>query len=219
LAEHHERAINAPWPAVALAGSILAANAFQQRIGADALILRFGFSPADLAHGRVAPLVLAIFLHGGWVHALSNCAFLLAFGTPVSRRMGEDAKGAAAFFSFFLVCGVLGNLIYALIHPADINVVVGASGAVFGLVGATSRLRGPGPGLAPLTSWPVISQALAWTALNLLLATSFTRFLPGAGGGPIAWEVHLAGYAVGLFLFSPVLSLLGRRDFDHGMGN
>jgi membrane associated rhomboid family serine protease len=219
LAEHHERAINAPWPAMVLVGSILVANAFQQWIGADSLILRFGFSPADLAHGRLAPLVLALFLHAGWAHALANCAFALAFGAPTSRRMGEDAKGAAAFFVFYLVCGVLANLIYAQIHPRDINVVVGASGAVAGLMGATSRLMGPGPGLAPLISRPVIGMALAWTLVNVVFGAWFVGLTPGSDGAPIAWEVHLAGYAVGLFLFSPVLSLLGRRDFDHGIGN
>ena len=219
MSQQHEPAINAPWPVLALIGSILIANAFQQWAGQNALILHYGFSPADLEHGRLAPVVLALFLHAGWAHALANCAFALAFGSPVSRRMGEDPRGASGFFVFYLACGVLANLAYAWIHPGDVNVVVGASGAVSALMGAASRLMGGGPALAPLNSRPVVGMALAWGLVNVIFATWLGRLAPGTGGAPIAWEVHLAGFAVGLLLFSPVLGLLGRRDFDHGMGN
>jgi membrane associated rhomboid family serine protease len=211
LAEPRERVINAPWPVLALVAAILAACAVQKLVGADQAILAYGFSPAALAQGRWTLLVMALFLHAGWIHALANCAFALAFGTPVARRMGEDLNGASAFFLFYMVCGVLANLAYAGLHLGDVNVVVGASGAVAGLMGAASRMMVRGPELAPLTSRPVIAMAASWVMINLLFGVLLVGWSPGAGGAPIAWEVHLAGYAVGLFLFSPVLRVIGRR--------
>lgn len=219
MVEQRERAINAPWPVVALIAAILGAYLVQRSVGAEPAMLHYGFSPVSLAQGRWAPLVMALFLHASWVHALANCAFALAFGSPTARRMGVDAVGAAAFFIFYLVCGVLANLVYGAIHAGDVNVVIGASGAVAGLMGAASRLMGAGPGLAPLRSRPVVGMAAAWVLVNVIFGAIFAGWAPGANGAPIAWDVHLAGYAAGLLLFSPTLRLIGRRELDHGMGN
>jgi membrane associated rhomboid family serine protease len=210
VAVQRERAINAPWPVVTLIAVLLGAYGVQRFVGADQAMLAYGFSPVSLAQGRWAPLIMALFLHASWAHVLANSAFALAFGAPTARRMGADANGATAFFLFYLVCGVLANLVYAGLHAGDVNVVIGASGAVAGLMGAASRLLGGGPELAPLLSRPVIGMAAAWVLVNVIFGAVFARWAPGAGGAPIAWEVHLAGYAAGLFLFSPTLRLIGR---------
>ena len=52
-----------------------------------------------------------------------------------------------------------------------------------------------------------------------LIALLLVGWMPGAGGAPIAWQVHLVGYAAGLFLISPALSLIGRARVDHGIEN
>lgn len=204
----------APWPVLALLVVILAAYGMQSYIGAEPVNYALGFSPASLTRGRIAPLFVSIFLHGGWPHVLVNSAFILAFGTPISRRVGVDGVGALAFLGFFLVCGVLANLGYAAVHPASVNVVVGASGAAAGLMAATSRLMTRGPGLAPFFSQPVLSMAGAWVGINLLLGLAqslgVAGLAPGAGGAMVAWEVHLFGYAAGLFLFAPLLRLIHR---------
>lgn len=204
-----------PWPVAALVGVILAAFAIQSFIGTEAVASSLGFSALSLAQGRLAPLFVSLFLHGGWAHVLVNSAFILAFGAPVSRRCGRDATGALAFFGFFLTCGVLANLGYAAAHPTSEAVVVGASGAAAGLMAAASRLMTREPGLAPFASQPVLGMAGAWLMVNLILALidrlGLNGLAPGSGGAPIAWEAHLTGYAAGLVLFGPMLRLI-RRD-------
>jgi membrane associated rhomboid family serine protease len=220
MSEQRVRAINAPWPVLALIAVLIGAFFAQTLVGVDKVADSLGFAPADLLAGRVDTLIISIFLHGGWAHVLTNAAFALAFATPVSWRMGEDAKGAAAFFVFFLACGILANLGYGLLAFGGEVPAVGASGAVAGMMGAASRLMGrPGGDLAPFRSRAVIGMALAWILVNLVFGLLLVGWAPGTGGAPIAWQVHLAGYAAGLFLISPALSLIGRLNPDHGIEN
>src|SRR5690606_11324342 len=119
--------------------------------------------------GRWTPLITAIFLHGGWLHLFINAAFLLAFGVPVARYLGSSLSSALMFFIFFLVCGVLGSLAYAAFDPSSRQLMVGASGAVAGLMGAASRLVERRGRLGPFSSRTVIFMGLAWLAVNLLV--------------------------------------------------
>jgi len=214
LDDQREPLFNVPWPVMALVGVILAAFAMQSWIGTNAVADGLGFSAVSLAQGRLAPLVVSVFLHGGWAHVLVNAAFIIAFGAPVARRCGLDLGGGAAFIGFFLVCGALGNLGYGLIHPGSDTVVVGASGAAAGLMAAASRLMTQGPGLAPFNSSPVLSMAAAWLGVNLIMAVAqafgVSGLAPGSGHALVAWEVHLTGYAAGLLLFGPMLRLIHR---------
>ncbi|HTI67330.1 MAG TPA: rhomboid family intramembrane serine protease [Caulobacteraceae bacterium] len=207
-ASPREPLVRAPLPALALAASFLILYGVQSLVFGDAAITRFGFSPADLAQGRVAGLVTGLFVHGGWAHAFLNALGGLAFGTPVARLCGRGARGTAAFLTFFLVCGALSSLGYAFLHWGEPTLLVGASGGVSGFMGATSRLMGPGPGLARFASRPVLSMAGAWIFVNLVAATVGLGDV--TGGAPIAWEAHLAGYATGLLLIGPSLRLLWR---------
>jgi membrane associated rhomboid family serine protease len=206
--EAAEPAVRAPLPALLLAASFLVLYAVQLTApDPDTPIARFGFSPAELAEGRWTGLVTALFVHGGWAHAFLNALGCLAFGAPVARLFGAG-KGVVAFFAFFLVCGALASLGYAALHWGAPHVLIGASGAVSGLMGAASRLLDRRFGLAPFTSRTVVSMALAWLFVNAVVA------LVGVGGvagdAPIAWEAHLVGYAAGLILVGPVVRLLRR---------
>jgi membrane associated rhomboid family serine protease len=207
--QQRERLINAPWPAITLVVILVACFLVESAFGIDAVAGVLGFAPRDLTRGDWQPLVTSIFLHGGWMHLLGNAAFALAFATPVARRMGEDASGAVVFFLFFLACGVLANLGYAALDPRDTAPLVGASGAIAGLMGAASRLMIPGRRLAPFTSTPVIGMAASWILVNVLIAFSLVA-APGAGHAIVAWQAHLAGYAAGLLLIAPALKVLGR---------
>lgn len=202
--------LNAPWPAVALALAILGAYLWQTHAGSEALLAQYGVSAPALREGRYGVLLTSLFLHGGWGHAAGNAAFALAFATPVCRAMGADAKGAAMFFIFYLLCGLLSGLAFALSHWGDEALAAGASGAVAGCMGATSRLMGGGPGLAPFRSRPVMSMALSWLAVNAIFGLAFVGWAPGSAGAPMAWQAHLGGYLAGLVLFAPFLSLLGK---------
>ena len=207
--QQRERLFNAPWPAITVPAVLLACFLLQSALGADAIDARLGFAPRDLALGIWQPLFTSQFLHGGWAHLLGNMAFALAFATPVARRMGEDSAGAVVFFLFFLVCGVLANLGFAAMDPRDSAPLVGASGAIAGLMGATSRLMTPERRLAGFASSPVVGMAASWLGVNLLIA--FVPWAaPGAGHAIVAWQAHLAGYVAGLLLIAPALRLLGR---------
>jgi membrane associated rhomboid family serine protease len=131
-----------------------------------------------------------------------NAAAALAFGAPVARLLGLRAGGAAAFFGFYLVCGALSSLGYVLAHPASLDPVIGASGAVSGLMGAASRLIEQRGRLGPILSRSTISMAVAWIVVNLIIG--YIPVMPGTGGAGIAWEAHVAGYFAGLLLIGPL---------------
>jgi membrane associated rhomboid family serine protease len=204
-ADANEPVLTAPWPPLALSGLLVALFAVQ----GGWPLAQLALVPAHLsAAGGWTGLLTSLFVHGGWAHVLMNAAFLLAFGTPLARAFGTHAGGALAFLLFYLLCGVLGGLGYVLLHPDSGAAVVGASGAVSGLLGATARLMAPPGRLAPFLSPPVLGITAATLIVNLLAAVLGT--LPGAGGAGVAWEAHLAGYAAGLLLIGPAAALAWR---------
>lgn len=202
-----EPLFNAPWPVVTTVAALFAAFLFELSRG-EPLVKAYGFSPAALAAGHWDVLITAIFLHGGWAHLLINSGFILAFGAPVARRMGEDALGALTFIVFFLVCGVLGNLAYAALHPGGVEPLIGASGAGSGLMAAASRLMTRERKLASFVSQPVMMLGGAFVVLNLIVAV--VGWAPGAGDAKVAWEAHLGGYLAGLVLLAPTLAVIRR---------
>lgn len=150
-----------------------------------------------------------VLLHGDVTHLMVNGAWFLVFGSLIARRITT-----ASFLLLFLACAAIGGLAFTLANPTSITPVVGASGAVSGLMGATMRLMFPAidmgsmrilteaPGLvspAPLmrslTDRRVLAATGALVALNLLLATGFSAMFNEGG---IAWEAHLGGYFAGL---------------------
>lgn len=191
-----------------IVASILGGYAIQSLSGNSESAMRdLGFSPAELRDGRWSGLVTALFIHGGWMHAILNAVGALAFGAPVVRLFGSGGRGVIGFFAFYLVCGVLGSLGFALVRWGSPDVLIGASGAVSGLMGAASRLADRGEGLSPFLSRTVVGMAVGWIVVNLLIA--FTGVDVGQGGQPVAWEAHLFGYAAGLFMLAPVAGLAG----------
>ena len=203
-----EPAFTAPWPPLLLSLTLVALYVLQARApDQDAVYLRWGLSPAALEQGRRLGLVTSLFVHAAWAHVLLNAVAGLAFGAGVARLFGTRASGAAAFFSLFLVSGVLAGLGYAALNAGSPLVLIGASGGVAGLMGAASRAIDRGRSLAPFTSPTVIGMAAGWIVVNALVAV--LGFAPGAGATPVAWEAHLAGYAVGLLLVGPIVRLLG----------
>ncbi len=202
-----EPAFNSPWPALVMPAAILAIYALQ-RLGGDpdGAAQVFGFSPAALNAGRWSGLLTAQFVHGSWSHVGLNALGALAFGAPVARWIGLRGFGPSIFFAFYLVCGGLGCLGFALVHPGATVVLVGASGAVSGLMGAASRMlgmQGPSSGIASFTSPTVIGVAVGWVVINAIMAVVGAPALGAAG--PVAWEAHLFGYAAGLLLIGPLL--------------
>ncbi len=150
-------------------------------------------------------------LHGDLFHLGINCAWLLAFGGVVANR-----AGSVRFLLFFAVCAITGAATFLAFNPGLAAPMVGASGAVSGLMGATMRflfsaldtdgLRGlrDNPEQAPLMP---VGQALsdrrvlmvtgAFLLANLLAVLG----LGGVTSGGIAWQAHLGGYFTGLLFY------------------
>jgi membrane associated rhomboid family serine protease len=204
----HEPVFNAPWQAMALVILIIGGYALQTRLS-DGLLLAWVFTPASLHAGEWRTVFTAIFLHGSWTHAITNAAMALAFATPLARYLGDGPRGVFAFFSFYLLCGALGNLGFAAMHPSSQAAVVGASGAISGLMGAVARLIGGRGRLGALTSPPVVGMGLALLIVSLLIAMLGGGWVPGAGGAGVAWEAHLAGFLAGALLIGPFALLAG----------
>lgn len=173
------------------------------------------------------------FLHGDALHLLINCAWLLAFGSALARRIG-----AIRFLFLFVTSAIAGALAYWLINGPVAALLVGASGAISGLVGAAFRFffralevaRFDPEGLAGaarrVTRAPIsdcFRDAQTRTAILIWLAVNFVTavVLPGLGSGDaIAWEAHLGGFLFGLFAFAlfDAVPVPASRTADPGSG-
>lgn len=199
-----EPVFNAPWPVTALAAAIVGGYALQSLFPLEAVVMAWGFTPVLLAE-RPETLLTAVFLHGSWPHALMNAAFAVAFGAPAARFLGAGPRGVATFALFYAVCGVLANLVFAAVHPHEAIPLVGASGAVSALMGATARLIAGRGWIGPILSPPVLALGAATIVINLLVVV--TGLAPGLGDASIAWEAHLGGYVAGVLLFGAAARL------------
>lgn len=200
-APRREPALNVPWPAGVLVVVLIGLYFLQTLFGGpDQFAGDFGFIPAAFLQGGWYTVATALFVHGSWGHVLVNSAFALAFCAPVARRFGPSLLGGFLFFLFFLVCGVAGNIGYAVMHPNDGHAVVGASGAIAGFIAGTSRLLWRGPGLAPLNSPTVVTMGVSIITLNLVVGLLHINAGLGSDGASVAWETHIVGYVAGLLL-------------------
>lgn len=209
-ASSREPVISAPWPALVLCALILVAYFLQSRTPEPArFTVDHALRPVLVEQGEWAGLFTSMFLHGGWSHALANAAFALPFGAAVSRLLGRSVVGALSFFVFYLLCGLIGGLVHVAFNLGDPTPVVGASGAVSGLMGAGARLLGRQGRLGPLFGPFVLALTGTYVALNLVIGAIGLPF--GETGAAVAWQAHLGGYFAGLLLIGPWTRLFGAR--------
>ena len=210
-----ERIFNAPLLAVLLAASMPALYFFQERSRDNWRGL--AFAPIDLAEGRYGGLFTSMLVHGGWIHALMNAVAALTFGAPVARLF-RGPVGVGVFLALYICAGIFATLGYGLVHLGSPDPLVGASGAVFGLIGAATRLLGGGGRVLPLTSRSVITTSIAWMAVNAVVG--LIGFAPGVDGARIAWEAHAFGFLFGILAIGPLARMFARPDerFDSSGG-
>jgi membrane associated rhomboid family serine protease len=202
ILQQREPFFRGPWTVWTIALVILASYALQSlTLDIDTAVAAFAFVPADLDRGRLAPLITALFIHGGWAHAGMNAVGALAFGAPAARYLGLGPRGAAGFFLLYLICGALSCLGYAVVHLHDMAPLVGASGAVSGLLGASTRLIERRDRLSPLATRTVVASTAAWIVINIVMGV--LHYAPGIGDVHVAWEAHIAGFFAGLILVQP----------------
>ncbi len=197
-----ERVFNAPPMALLIAVSM--PLLFMVQLGLPDGGLGMAFAPIDLQQGRYGGLLTSMLLHGGWMHVIMNAVAALAFGAPVARLL-DVRWGPTLFLLFYVGCGVLAALGYGLIHWGGTQPMVGASGAVFGLIGAATRLMGGHGQVLALSDGRVIKAAIAWMAVNAVVG--LIGYVPGAAGAGIAWEAHAVGFVVGILAIGPLARL------------
>ena len=145
-------------------------------------------------------LLTSMFMHGGWFHILGNLWFLYVFGDNV-----EDAMGPVRFALFYLVCGVAATLAHVASSPESAVPVVGASGAIGGVMGAYAVLypRAPVHMLVTLGFYFTHMVVPAYLMLGywfLLQIIGGIPALQGVGGGGVAFWAHVGGFAAGIAL-------------------
>lgn len=160
-----------------------------------AFIDRWGLVPADLPKGHLIGLVSHLFLHGGLMHIAGNMIVLWAF-----IRTIESALGTTCCIAFFLFWGAVGGFVHAVMNWGSPVPLVGASGAVAGLIGAYLVAFGPMTNIRTLVwiGWPMKVNIPAAAFIGIWLAMQLLG-LAGSdeGAAGIAWYAHLGGFAAG----------------------
>jgi len=227
-------AINLPpvilWLALAFIG-VHAARQFVSDSTDEWILFAFAFIPArygaigDLIPGGAAarfwsPVTYA-FLHADWVHLLVNLIWMASFGGPLARRFG-----AVRFLLLGALSAAVGAALHAVLNAGDEALVIGASGAVSGMMAATARfafspggpLAGGGTEAYGVRAEPLLSAARNRRVIAFVVVWFITNIAFGLAGplvagvsGPIAWEAHIGGFLAGWLCF-PLLD--PARDDD-----
>jgi membrane associated rhomboid family serine protease len=204
-----------------LIGACVVIFVFQVALGAEVfnrMIFGLGVIPAVLfGHARLPPevelvppamsVVSSMFLHGGWLHLAGNMLYLWIFGDNIEDRMGH-----VRFLCFYLACGIAAVLAQALPAPQSIVPMVGASGAISGVLGAYLLLfpRARVLVLVPLGFvLQVIRLPAVWVLGLWFLIQLLSSLAAPEGEGGVAFRAHLGGFIAGLLLVP--LFLVGRR--------
>ena len=171
-----------------------------QRAGVDVLTGSFGLSVGGMLQGHVWTLVTYLFLHGGVLHLLVNMLMLYMLGSEIERRLG-----IGHYLTLYFVSGVLGGLGWWMLTWPYEGVCVGASGAIFGLLGAFAMLY-PNREMTVLIFFIIPVTLRAWVLAAVLGLFQLLMMISPAAGG-IAYSAHLAGCLAGvvyiLVLFRP----------------
>jgi membrane associated rhomboid family serine protease len=171
------------------------------------LIRIYGLTPD---HFRFTTLVTSMFMHGGWMHVLGNMLYLWVFGNRL-----EDALGHAKFLVFYLLCGVAAGVAQVLLNPYSTLPMVGASGAIAGVMGAY-LLKFPGARILTLVFIFFFVTTFEIPAVILLGYWFIIQLFSGLGsiaqtnlsGGGVAWFAHVGGFLAGMIL----VKVMGTRE-------
>lgn len=180
----------------------------------DTAIMLGGALPGGFG-AQVWTFVSYAFIHADIAHLAMNSLWYVPFGSAVARRFG-----AARFLLFFAATAAAGAAAHLLTHPGEIIAVIGASGAVSGMMAAAIRFafqpHGPIalgqlkderayhipalPLVSALRDPRILAFLVVWFGLNLLFGLGSLPL--GQEGQSIAWQAHIGGFLAGLLLFS-----------------
>lgn len=223
--QQREPIFNVPGTVVAVLAVMVGIHAARQLLSTEQdawVVLCLAFIPAryaghaaDLPGGEVAAVtsfITHMAVHGDLTHLVFNGAWLLAFGGAIALRCG-----GGRFLAFALTTGVAGALAFLLVNPGLLAPVIGASGAVAGLMGGTMRFLFNALDLGGVAQLrdnarhvPLMTLADCLRDRRMQLSTALfvlfnalALFGLGTGGaqGGIAWEAHIGGYVAGLLSY------------------
>jgi membrane associated rhomboid family serine protease len=208
-------------PVITIGLMVLCTLAFfwQLSLGAhaEAVIQALGVMPAALFGNQSLPpelrqipaaltIVTSMFLHGGWMHLIGNMLYLWIFGNNV-----EDAMGHGRFVVFYLLCGVAAVLAQALPAPDSTIPMIGASGAISGVLGAYLLLY-PRARVLVLIPLGYFSRMVYLPAMLVLgfwfLLQFFSILLTDPNQPGVAFGAHAGGFVAGMLL----IPLFKRRE-------
>jgi membrane associated rhomboid family serine protease len=188
-----------------------------ERTGEE-FVFHYGAIPAVLfGHSHLPPelagfpaymsVLTSMFMHGGWMHLIGNMLYLWIFGDNV-----EDVMGHGRFICFYVTCGVLAAFSHAIIDPASTVPMVGASGAISGVLGAYLMLF---PRAQVLVFIPLgFASRMMYVPAGFVLGLWFLMQLLSGGmslgreGGGVAFFAHVGGFLAGMAL----IAFFKRRD-------
>jgi membrane associated rhomboid family serine protease len=171
-----------------------------------ALVFQFGAIPAELNVRQVAPssladvpwitLITSMFLHGGFLHVGGNMLYLWIFGDNV-----EDAMGPVRFVVFYLACGLAAAFFQIAAMPLSRVPLVGASGAIAGILGAYALLY-PTARVRTLVILFFFVRIVPIPALIILGMWFVVQILsvPASGSSGVAFFAHIGGFLCGMLL-------------------
>jgi membrane associated rhomboid family serine protease len=214
-----------PWVTIGVAGLMLAVFLAQLALPPEARaasLARWGTIPAELFRdagggwaallaARPQTLLTSILMHADWLHLIGNVVFLLIFGLAAERVLGSGR-----LLALFLVGGLVANLAAAWSMDEVQAPIIGASGAVSGIVGAYLVLF-PGARLGvvlPLGAFLEFVRVPAWALIGFWVLLQVGFSIVGPALGPVAWVAHLVGFVVGgllAVLWRPGLARRARR--------
>jgi membrane associated rhomboid family serine protease len=178
--------------------------------GLEDFFAKYSFVPAAFSHNLLQiSLLTSLFIHAGLLHIVGNMAYLLPFGDNV-----EDRLGHAKYLFFYVVCGIIATIIYALFNLNSTTPLVGASGAIAGVLGGYIALH-PTRSKVKGFLWIIIIlirirlPALLfigyWFLMQLFSTVASLGPNTSAAGGGVAFLAHVGGFMAGLVL-APLLA-------------
>lgn len=177
--------------------------------GLGGAFIQYGFTPKSLMSPPLTPadetgwsaltnIFTSMFLHGGILHLAGNMLYLWIFGNNI-----EDAMGHARYTLFYFLCGIAAALTMAFMDPSSTTPMIGASGAISGVLGAYMLLypRAPVTVIIPLgiIFYPFRVSAV-WVVGIWFVMQLFSAALSNPDSPGVAWWAHVGGFAAGLLL-------------------
>lgn len=167
----------------------------------ESFFVRWALQPGEIMTGQAyGTFLTSIFLHGGFMHLAGNMLFLKIFGDNLESRMGH-----VLFLLFYLISGIAASIAQIWMNPTSMIPMVGASGAIAGVMGAylilypkakVDTLMPAGFGIVALPAFTMLGY---WFLAQLLSGT----LTYGAEGGGVAYGAHIGGFIAGFILILP----------------